>query len=136
MSTTKFDRIKTTSPIVLQLLSTNGALLSERTLNVCSGVFAGYITIPGVPYQYKIEGFDNKGHPFSSQKSVLYNPVSAPVPPTSVPKAITCPCENGGTCVRFTRFDRIFTSCKCATGYRGRLCQEGQYKVFHLCMTA
>ena len=118
---------------MLQLLSTTGALLNETTLTVCNGVFAGYITVPGVRYQYKLEGFDYKGYPFSSQKSSLYNPVPTPVTPTSVPKTNTCPCENGGTCVKFTRFGRIFTSCKCATGYRGRLCQEGQYKLLSLC---
>jgi len=129
VSSTQINKINTTTPVILQLISTNGTLLNETTLTICTGVFAGYITVPEVPYQYQIKGYDNKGYPFSSRKSLLNNPVPTPIPPTSVPEINTCPCENGGTCV--TQFDSSVTSCSCPSGYSGKLCQEGWYPCTH-----
>jgi len=95
--------------VILQLISTNGTLLNETTLTICTGVFAGYITVPEVPYQYQIKGYDNKGYPFSSRKSLLNNPVPTPIAPTSVPEINTYPCENGGTCITISQIDGNLT---------------------------
>ena len=95
--------------MILQLISTNGTLLNETTLTICTGVFAGYITVPEVPYQYQIKGYDNKGYPFSSRKSLLNNPVPTPIAPTSVPEINTYPCENGGTCITISQIDGNLT---------------------------
>ena len=133
VSTTQIGKINTTSPVVLQLFSTNGTLLNETTLTICSGVFAGYITVPEIQYYYQIKGYDNKGYRFSSRKSLLNNPVPTPIAPTMVPKISVCPCENGGTCV--TQFGGIVT-CNCPSGYRGPLCQEGLHSLTCYCLHA
>jgi len=129
VSSTQIDKINTTSPLVLQLLSTNGTLLNETILTICSGVFAGYITVPEIRYYYQVEGYDIIGYPFSKRKSLSINPVLKPIAPTIVPKIITCDCENGGTCI--VQFNRNMV-CRCLGGYSGQLCQKGLFLGIHL----
>ena len=121
----------TSRPVTLKLITRSHTTLGSFVLEDCSGILITDITIPNDPYFYQLEGFDFKGNIFIQTRLELQTPVSPPTTPptaaTSAPTMLTCPCLNGGRCIRYTRFGRKRVRCVCPYGYRGITCERSNF---------
>ena len=128
MSSTQLYKIQRNQTI-LQLISRNGAVLRSITLRHCGELLFGRVTIPNVPYRYRLRGYDYKGLVFFHTKKEVHTPVRPPTTSTyatSVPTTSTCPCHNNGECKIYYRYGRKLIRCICPPGYLGPLCQYGK----------